>query len=108
MNQALLLGLSALIATTAAPIVVLADDISSYPVSPTDLADIAYSGGLNDEGIPGYQELAVEYDGGITNARDVLRAAVKAGTLPSRVMQDDGYLESLRLDLEEMLRSTPR
>lgn len=106
MNSSLLIGLSTMLLTTAVPVVVMADDFSSYPVSPADLADIAYRGSLDDEGIPGYSQLAIEWNDKFTTARDVLRAAVRAGMLPSRVMNDDGYQESLRVNLNELLRSS--
>ena len=99
MNTSLLSGLSALLLTTAAPMVVMADDFSSYPISPADLADLAYRGALEDEGSPGYSGLATEWADEFTTARDILRAAVNAGILPSRVMDDDGYQENLRINI---------
>jgi hypothetical protein len=74
---------------------------STYPWTPEDLAQAAYEGHLEDEGIPGYETLATECLSELTMARDVLRAAVKAGMMPSRVMDDAGYLEELRVGLSE-------
>jgi hypothetical protein len=74
---------------------------STYPWTPEDLAQAAYEGHLEDEGIPGYETLATECLSELTMARDVLRAAVKAGMMPSRVMDDASYLEELRVSLSE-------
>jgi hypothetical protein len=76
---------------------------STYPWTAQDLAQAAYEGHLDDEGIPGYQMLATECRSGLTTARDVLRAAVKAGMMPSKVMDDAGYLEQLRISLSEVV-----
>jgi outer membrane usher protein FimD/PapC len=76
---------------------------STYAWTAEDLAQAAYEGHLSDEGIPGYQTLANECRTGFTTARDVLRAAVKAGMMPSSVMNDAGYLNELRINLSEDL-----
>lgn len=76
---------------------------SSYPWTAEDLAQAAYEGHLSDEGIPGHQTLANECRSGFTTARDVLRAAIKGGMMPSRALNDAGYLEQLRVNLSEDL-----
>jgi hypothetical protein len=90
------------IPTTAFSAVSIAQN-PAYAWTAEDVAQAAYEGHLQDEGIPGYTTLAEECRGGFTTGRDVLRAAVKAGWLPSRVMNDAGYLEQLRINLSEDL-----
>lgn len=80
-------------------------DSDTYSLSPFDLVESAYRGELEDNGIPGYGTLQAEYDEGITNARDIIRAAVRAGSLPSSALQDDRYLNDVEFQLRETLRS---
>lgn len=75
----------------------------SYLLSPDNLAEAAYRGALEDEGIPGYGDLQAEYNEGITNARDIIRAAVRSGLLPASALKDQRYLNDVDVQLQGLL-----
>lgn len=71
--------------------------VSTTPVS---LVNLAYQGGLRNQGIPSYNDLRTAYQAKQVSAEDIVRSAVKAKILPEQVLSDKGYLNAVEAQLD--------
>ena len=82
------------------------DDMSaSYDVRRTEafnLVSSAYRGDFEDQGIGGYNVLMTEYEAGNLTAEDIIKAAIEAGDLSPAAMEDDGYVNSVDVQLSTL------
>ncbi|MGF1481675.1 MAG: hypothetical protein ACFB4I_19685 [Cyanophyceae cyanobacterium] len=67
-----------------------------------NLVSSAYRGELEEQGIPGYLELTSEYELGTVEAEDIVQAAVEAGVLSPKALEDKAYLEAVEIQLESL------
>ncbi len=111
MKRVLLAGLSGLMLSSIAALPVKAQtrvgrELMSYQTeltqsnqsnwSPTDLAFLAYRGGLKDQGIGGYGRLNQEIASGQVTAQTVIKAAIDDRLVSSSTLNDQGYLAQLK------------
>lgn len=99
--------------TTLSPIAIAGevDGVStenpSVPeITPFNLVHLAYSGGLSDEGIPGFNLLSVNYVDGTVEAEDLVKAGINQGRLSEDTLDDEGYLNAVEIQLDS-LRTQP-
>jgi hypothetical protein len=78
----------------------LANQPASNPLSPFNLAYLAYRGYLKDQGIPNSDGLVNALQSKTVTAQDVMQAAVNANRLPKETLSDQGY----RSALEDLLQ----
>ncbi|HEY9671187.1 MAG TPA: hypothetical protein V6D11_07080 [Waterburya sp.] len=78
----------------------MTNSTSANPVSPFNLAYLAYQGYLKDQGIPCNDALLEAIAAGTVTAQDVMQAAVKANRLPEQTLSDRGYRWALAGQLD--------
>ena len=81
------------------------DSSMMYDVRKTEafnLVSSAYRGEFEEQGIPSYAQLSNEYEAGIISAEDVVKAAIKAGELSPRALEDEDYLNAVQLQLNAL------
>ncbi|MEL6221988.1 MAG: hypothetical protein AAFR31_05025 [Cyanobacteria bacterium J06627_8] len=122
MNRYLVSALTAVLTATAiAPSVRAIESIQSGPsaeyskasdtysdttndtqatIDPLALAFLAYRGELSDQGIPGYNKLTMKYRLGQITTQDVVAAAIEAGYLTDKALDDRAYISAVTNQLE--------
>ncbi len=73
-------------------------------ITPSNLADLAYRGYFQDQGIPGYQTFASAYRVGKISGKKLVEIAISNGRLPSQTRDDKGYLSAVDNELEDLAR----
>lgn len=73
--------------------------VLSTLLTPNDLANLAYQGYLNDQGIPGYSRLIFDFKSSRIQAKDIVQAAINTNRLPASTLTDRGYLNAVTLQL---------
>lgn len=76
---------------------------SMYDVRKTEafnLVSSAYRGQFESQGIEGYALLVSNYNSGELTAEDLIRAAIDAGELSPKAMEDEAYVNAVELQLE--------
>jgi hypothetical protein len=69
---------------------------------PFNLVTFAYQGGLKQHGIPSGETLVFETQNRNIIANDLVKAAVNADKLPSKVLNDQNYLSAVNLQLNAL------
>lgn len=64
-------------------------------LSPAALASMAQQGKLHAQGIPGFQNLTLEYTLGRIGAEQVINTAISAHILPASVANDRAYRDAV-------------
>lgn len=78
----------------------VSNQMSANPISPFNLAYLAYQGYLKDQGIPSSGGLSDAITAGTLTAQDVMQAAVKANQLPEQILSDRNYRSALEAQLQ--------
>lgn len=113
MNRKILAGLALLVAVAAAPGTAIAQTTTAPPpmtsapaavpmaisLTPFQLANLAYEGGLQAQGIPSYVQLENALAQSEINAQKVVAAAVEAGYVSANTIDDGSYINALRMQL---------
>lgn len=73
-----------------------------YQITPVDLVNRAYRGGLKDQGIYSYQALILSYKRRTITAKDVVEAAVKANIIEPSAVNDRSYLSVVDAQLKAL------
>jgi hypothetical protein len=76
---------------------------TSTKLSPASLVTMAYRGYFNQQGVPSYLEFSSEYILGRITAERLVQTAVSAGLLPTAAVNDQGYLNVVRNQIETQL-----
>ncbi|QKQ73212.1 hypothetical protein [Nostoc sp. TCL240-02] len=71
-------------------------------LQPFDLVTFAYQGGLKQHGIPSGEMLVFETQNRNIIANDLVKAAINADKLPSKVLNDQNYLSAVNLQLNAL------
>lgn len=82
---------------------------SEYEASLTDpftLVTSAYRGEFKEQGIPSYGQFMSAYETRSIDAEDLVQAAVEAGDLPPQALNDEGYINAVRLSLNALTSAT--
>lgn len=75
-------------------------DYSAYDVRKTEafnLVSSAYRGQFEDQGIEGYAVMVSNYNSGELTAEDLINAAIEAGELSPSAMEDESYVNAVKL-----------
>lgn len=72
---------------------------STRQLKPFNLVNLAHRGYFKQQGIPSYLTLASAYRTGRIDAFDLVQAAVKANRLSPETLTDQGYLNSVEVQL---------
>ncbi|MBN3880482.1 MAG: hypothetical protein HWQ42_30350 [Nostoc sp. JL23] len=68
-------------------------------LQPFNIAFLAYQGYLKEQGIPSGGTLLFKYQTGYLTAKDVVQAAIRANKLPAEVLNDQGYVNAVELQM---------
>ncbi|NET30472.1 MAG: hypothetical protein F6K19_00460 [Cyanothece sp. SIO1E1] len=68
----------------------------------TDIVDFAYRGQFQSQGIPSYVGLIAAYRSGQVTARDVIAAAIRDNRLTADVLENDGFVRSIDIQLADL------
>lgn len=71
-------------------------------LQPFNLVTFAYQGGLKQHGIPSGETLIFQTQNRNIIAKDLVKAAVNADKLPSKVLNDQNYLSAVNLQLNAL------
>lgn len=71
-------------------------------LTPVDLVSSAYRGQLQNQGIPGYSDLIIAYQANQIGATDLVRSAVRSKLVPQEVLTDEGYLNAVVTQLDNL------
>jgi hypothetical protein len=69
-------------------------------LQPFNIAFLAYQGYLKEQGIPSGGTLLFKYQTGYLTAKDVVQAAIRANKLPAEVLNDQGYVNAVELQMK--------
>ncbi|RCJ34308.1 hypothetical protein A6769_22880 [Nostoc punctiforme NIES-2108] len=69
-------------------------------LQPFNIAFLAYQGYLKEQGIPSGGTLLFKYQTGYLTAKDVVQAAIRANKLPAKVLNDQGYVNAVELQMK--------
>lgn len=72
------------------------------PDDPFDLVAAAYRGEFEAQGVPGYNQLEQAYETGEIDAEILVKKAIKAGALPPAAANDEGYINAVKLQLDQL------
>ena len=75
---------------------------SNSQPNPHNLAFLAYRGYLKDQGIQGGDRLLSDISSGKVTAKDIVQKAVQANRLPQQSLNNTGYINSLKLQLDQL------
>jgi len=75
-----------------------------FKISPFNLVERAYQGGLKDSGIPGYGALLNAYKAGKIAPEDLVRAGIVQGRLTAADLYDQRYLTAVESQLKDLTR----
>lgn len=114
MKRFLLAGLTTVALSTAAIPTVQAEPTAFNPystrrtattalIAPAALATLAQQGELRAQGIPGFQNLTLEYTLGRISAVEVINGAIAARLLPASAANDAAYRDAVDNQLEILL-----
>ena len=81
------------------------DDYYRYDVRRTEafnLVSSAYRGQFEAQGIDGYAVMVSNYNSGQLTAEDLIEAAIEAGELSSKAMEDDSYIRAVEFQLRSL------
>lgn len=81
------------------------DDYYRYDVRRTEafnLVSSAYRGQFEEQGIDGYAVLVSNYNSGQLTAEDLIKAAIDAGELSPKAMEDDSYIRAVEFQLRSL------
>lgn len=67
-----------------------------------NLVAAAYRGELEAQGIPSFHQLEEAYEAGEVDARTLVNRAIAAGKLAPAALEDDAYLNAVRLHLSDL------
>lgn len=79
------------------------NNVSTFELSPFNLASLAYRGRLDDQGVPGYGSLESGVNSGAITAEDVIQAAIDSGRLAESIRDDHSYTVSLQHQLDVLI-----
>ncbi|PSF38157.1 hypothetical protein C7H19_06710 [Aphanothece hegewaldii CCALA 016] len=71
-------------------------------IEPVTLVQLAYQGYFADQGIPSHAALKTAIATGDVDAETLVRSAINKGRLSSDTLNDDGYLNIVRTQLENL------
>lgn len=71
-------------------------------VEPVTLVQLAYQGYFADQGIPSHAALKTAIASGKVDAETLVRSAISKGRLSANTINDDGYLNIVRTQLENL------
>ncbi|MFN6485996.1 MULTISPECIES: hypothetical protein [unclassified Nostoc] len=69
-------------------------------LQPFNIAFLAYQGYLKEQGIPSGGTLLFKYQTGYLTAKNVVKAAIRANKLPAKVLNDQGYVNAVELQMK--------
>ncbi|MBD3884854.1 hypothetical protein IFO70_24265 [Phormidium tenue FACHB-886] len=90
-----------LLLTTIVPIA----QAETMEVTPFQLISLAQDGYLEDQGIPKGSLLFEEYQSGRVTAEELIQAAVKDKRLMEDTLNDQGYLNAVTQEIQEIINS---
>ena len=67
-----------------------------------NLVNSAYRGEYEQQGIPGYSQLILDYNIGEITPKRLIEAAVEKGDLAPEALNDVGYINAVELQLETL------
>ncbi|MEH1822709.1 hypothetical protein [Nostoc sp.] len=68
-------------------------------IQPFNLVNLAYQGGLKQQGVPSGGTLIDEGRRGNITPQDLVKAAIKANKLPAQVLNNQDYISAVNLQL---------
>lgn len=71
-------------------------------IEPVTLVQLAYQGYFADQGIPSHAGLKTAIAAGEVDAETLVRSAINKGRLSANTINDDGYLNIVRTQLENL------
>jgi hypothetical protein len=86
----------------AGEVAALSSTDSSREIKPVNLVHRAYSGHFKDQDIPGFHRLMTAYNSGQIEAEDLVQTAIDQGRLSPNKLNDEGYLHTVRYQLEHL------
>jgi hypothetical protein len=75
-------------------------------LTPFQLVNLAYEGGLQAQGIPSYRQLENAYSQNRVNATTLVDAAVEGRYVPAGTVDDGNYINAVRLQLRSIVSDT--
>lgn len=75
-------------------------------LQPFNLVHLAYQGEFKRQGIPSGNSLILEYQIGKITEIDLVKAAVNANKLPTQILTDKSYLNTVELQLASLLNNS--
>ena len=70
--------------------------------NPFQLVNLAYEGHYRSEGVPSHLTLDEQSTEGTIRPKDLISAAVQAGELPAAKLQDESYVNAVRLQMRSL------
>lgn len=71
-------------------------------LEPVTLVQLAYQGYFADQGIPSHAALKTAIASGEVDAETLVKSAIAKGRLSANTINDDGYLNIVRTQLEDL------
>ncbi len=71
-------------------------------IKPFNLVHRAYSGHFSEQGIPGFNRLAMAYRSGQIEAEDLVQTAIDQGRLSPDALDDTGYVNAVKFQLQDL------
>jgi len=87
------------------PSKVLCTSTSTVRLTPDQLVSLAYSGHFQKQGISSYGALISAIDGREITAKDLVESAVKANQLSPQILTNQGYLEAVKNEMHNQLKT---
>lgn len=73
-----------------------------YQITPFNLAEQAYRGYFQDQGIPSYDQLSSAYNEGRITALDLVKSAIQVNRLLPQALNERGYLNAVDAQLRSL------
>lgn len=105
MKRLLMGGLSVLLLSAMAVCPARAREHDVYRTEPFNLVFLGYQGFFERQGIPSNGAFLEAIRSHRVTAEDLVRGAIAQGKLPQETLEDEGYLNVLKLQLEDFSRS---
>ncbi|WP_052055215.1 hypothetical protein [Myxosarcina sp. GI1] len=77
-------------------------EYSEKRISPFSLVSAAYRGRFENWNIPGYERLESSYQNNKVTAKDLVNAGIEAGELSPQAANDEGYINSVDAQLNDL------
>jgi len=72
-------------------------------IEPSSLVSAAYHGDLEQAGVPSYNQFKQQYRVGTIDAEFLVEKAIQAGEISSELAHDEGYMNGVRIHLQQLM-----